>query len=106
VRLHRAGEHAPYTGLKPAGLDVGPVIPLAEQALQSGDVEELHRLLAADLHAELSHRLERCRKLAADQDASVAAAREYVEAMLGFQLYAHHVYQALHAEPHGEHEHG
>ena len=26
VRLHRAGEGAPYTGLKPAGLDVGPVI--------------------------------------------------------------------------------
>ena len=29
VRIHRAGEGAPYTGLKPAGLDVGPVIPLA-----------------------------------------------------------------------------
>ena len=28
VRLHRAGEGAPYTGLKPAGLDVGPVIPV------------------------------------------------------------------------------
>ena len=30
VRIHRAGEGAPYTGLKPAGLSVGPVIPLAE----------------------------------------------------------------------------
>ena len=29
VRVHRAGEGAPYTGLKPAGLDVGPVIPAA-----------------------------------------------------------------------------
>jgi hypothetical protein len=27
VRVHRAGEGAPYTGLKPAGLDHGPVIP-------------------------------------------------------------------------------
>ena len=27
VRVHRAGEGAPFTGLKPAGLDVGPVIP-------------------------------------------------------------------------------
>jgi hypothetical protein len=34
VRLHRAGEGAPYTGLKPAGLDVGPVIPVAEHGLQ------------------------------------------------------------------------
>ena len=32
VRLHRAGEGAAYTGLKPAGLDVGPVIPVAEKA--------------------------------------------------------------------------
>ncbi len=34
VRLHRAGEGAPYTGLKPAGLDVGPVIPVAEKAMR------------------------------------------------------------------------
>lgn len=30
VRIHRAGEGAPYTGLKPAGLDEGPVIPPGE----------------------------------------------------------------------------
>jgi hypothetical protein len=36
----------------------------------------------------------------------VTAAREYVEAMLGFQVYANHVYQALHTDPHGEHQHG
>ncbi|MEV7061727.1 DUF6448 family protein [Streptomyces collinus] len=30
VRVHRSGEGAPFTGLKPAGLDVGPVIPVAE----------------------------------------------------------------------------
>jgi hypothetical protein len=27
VRVHRAGEGAPYTGLKPAGRDLGPAIP-------------------------------------------------------------------------------
>lgn len=31
VRLHRAEEGAAYTGLKPAGLDEGPVIPVAEK---------------------------------------------------------------------------
>ena len=39
VRLHRAGEGAPYTGLKPAGLDVGPVIPAAEKAIEIGSPE-------------------------------------------------------------------
>ena len=37
VHVHRAGEGAAYTGLKPAGLDVGPVIPLAERAIATGD---------------------------------------------------------------------
>ena len=37
VRIHRAGEGAAFTGLKPAGLDVGPVIPLAETAIATGD---------------------------------------------------------------------
>ena len=34
VRLHRAGEGEPYTGLKPAGTDLGPVIPRADKALR------------------------------------------------------------------------
>src|SRR5690349_7161672 len=45
VRVHRAGEGAPYTGLKPAGLDHGPVIPVAERALETGSPDELVRLL-------------------------------------------------------------
>jgi hypothetical protein len=106
VRVHRAGEHAAYTGLKPAGLDVGPVIPLAEKATETGDVEEVYGLLAADLHTELTRRLDRVTRLAAGKDASVPAARAYVHAMLGFQVYANHVHQALHTDPHGEHSHG
>jgi hypothetical protein len=106
VRVHRAGEHAPYTGLKPAGLDVGPIIPLAEKAIETGDVEDVHRLLAADLHTELTRRLDQVNRLAAGRDRSVPEARAYVQAMLGFQVYANHVYQALHTDPHGEHSHG
>jgi hypothetical protein len=49
VRVHRAGEGAPYTGLKPAGLDPGPVLPLAEQAVATGDVQPVYELLAAEL---------------------------------------------------------
>ena len=41
VRVHRAGEGAPYTGLKPAGLSEGPVIPVAERALETGSGDEL-----------------------------------------------------------------
>lgn len=106
VRVHRAGEHAPYTGLKPAGLDVGPVIPLAEEAVATGEVDEVFQLLAADLRRQLTHRLERVNRLAGDRYASVPAARAYVEAMLGFEVYSNHVFHALHTDPHGEHGHG
>lgn len=39
VRVHRAGEGAPHTGLKPAGRDLGPAIPAADRALQEGSVD-------------------------------------------------------------------
>src|ERR1051326_7561606 len=36
VRIHRAGEGEPYTGLKPAGRDLEPAIPAADKAIESG----------------------------------------------------------------------
>lgn len=41
VRLHRAGEGAGFTGLKPAGRDLGPAIPAADKALRDANVEPL-----------------------------------------------------------------
>ena len=38
VRVHRAGEGAPFTGLKPAGRDLG-AIPAADEAVRLGSVE-------------------------------------------------------------------
>ncbi|MGH3464349.1 MAG: DUF6448 family protein [Kribbellaceae bacterium] len=102
VRVHRAGEGAPFTGLKPAGLSVGPVIPLAERAVEEGTVEHLADLLAGVLRNELRQRLDRVHDLAADRERSVEDARRYVEAMLGFEVYSHHVYEVLRAGPHHE----
>ncbi|RNM17051.1 DUF6448 family protein [Nocardioides pocheonensis] len=102
VRVHRAGEGAPYAGLKPAGLDVGPVIPLAERAVASGSAADVAEYLTGVLHDELKHRLEKVNTLAAAKDQSVPDARAYVEAMLGFQVYSHHLLQALHAPAHGD----
>jgi hypothetical protein len=102
VRIHRAGEGAPYTGLKPAGLDVGPVIPLAERAIETGSVEGVEEYLTRVLHDELTHRLENVNTLAAVMEESVSSARDYVEAMLGFQVYSHHLLQARHAPAHGD----
>lgn len=106
VRVHRAGEGAPYTGLKPSGLDVGPVIPLAEKAVEAGSAQGVADYLADILHSELTHRMEKVTALSAAKDRSVPDARAYVEAMLGFEVYSHHLLQALHAAAHGDAGHG
>ena len=99
VRVHRAGEGAPYTGLKPAGLDPGPVLPLAEQAVATGQVDAVYGLLAGELRRQLEGRLRRVGELAAFKDRSVDDARAWVEAMLGFEVYAHPPTPRCSAEP-------
>jgi Family of unknown function (DUF6448) len=69
---------------------------------------EVAEFLAGVLHEELSHRLERVTALATTQDRSVPDARAYVEAVLGFEVYSHHLFQAMRAAAHegGGHGHG
>ena len=105
VRLHRAGEGAAYTGLKPAGIPVSPVIPIAEQAVVTGSTEQLTAYLTRILQDELDERLGRVSALAADKDRSVPDARRYVETMLGFEVYSHSLLKALQAHD-GHHGQG
>jgi len=108
VRLHRAGEGAPYTGLKPAGLDEGPVIPIAEKAIETGSVEELKKTLMDFIATEVEKRFKHMQHLKIHADESVDMAREYVEAMLGLQVWSHKVYLTAMAQAHdkeGEHHH-
>jgi hypothetical protein len=95
VRVHRAGEGAPYTGLKPAGLPVGPVIPVAERAVATGDPTELIELLVGTLADEVRRRLDVVSARKQHAHDGVIAAREYVEAMLGLEVWAHHVYERV-----------
>lgn len=106
VRIHRAGEGAPYTGLKPAGLDEGPVIPIAEKAIETGSPDALIDVLTDTLRQEVQHRFDHIMHLRGHKPEEVARAREYVEAMLGLEVYSHQLYLAMKAHPHtGHHEH-
>ena len=104
VRVHRAGEGAPYTGLKPAGLDVGPVIPAAERALETGTAGELVALLSGTVDEQVRKRLAHAIELKGRTNGDLEANREYVEAMLGFQVWAHSVHKALMSHPHEAHD--
>lgn len=104
VRVHRAGEGAPYTGLKPAGLGHGPVIPVAEMGIEGGSPDQLKTLLAQHVRDEVQRRFDHLMELkpAAGQD--VEHAREYVEAMLGLEVWANNLYQAVLAPAHAGHD--
>jgi hypothetical protein len=107
VRLHRAGEKAPYTGLKPAGTDFGPAIPAAEKALESGTHDALVKLLSAELAREIAARLPHARdKRTATKEpatrAGVPAARERVSAELEFIGYVEGIHLAITGGRHAE----
>ena len=94
VRIHRAGENAPYTGLKPAGRDLGPAIPAADKALETGSDEALTQLLTEKVregvHSHFKEVVEK--KKFAPND--VAAGREYVEAYVVYIHYVESLYEA------------
>ena len=108
VRIHRAGEGAPFTGLKAAGLDVGPVIPAAERALESGSPQPLSDVLCGIVQQQIGERHRYAMRLKEHAGEGVAEARQYVEAMLGLQVWAHGVYRKVLTDPHartGAHAH-
>jgi Family of unknown function (DUF6448) len=109
VRIHRAGEAAPFTGLKPAGLDVGPVIPAAERALESGQADELAEVLCGEIREQVERRHAHALELRAHAEESIPQARAYITAMLGLQVWAHGVHRQVMADPHAHaegHAHG
>jgi hypothetical protein len=104
VRVHRAGEGAPFTGLKPAGTEVEPGIAAADQALERGSVDAAVELATRAVAQGIHERYEKAAAARAHKDESVAAGREYVEAYVGFI----HFVEGIHAmasatgSPHGE----
>lgn len=92
VRVHRAGEGAPYTGLKPAGLDWGPVVRRAEHAVETGSPDEVTSFLLHAVEHALHERFEQAMAKKSFDVNDVPAARAFVQAQLGFVLWAHGLY--------------
>jgi len=92
VRIHRAGEGAPYTGLKP-GEAVDPAVALADDALDTGSVDKLVDVLTGALADGIRERFQRAGEARKHADDSVAAGREFVKA---YVVFTHYV-EGLHA---------
>jgi hypothetical protein len=94
VRTHRAGEGAGFTGLKPAGRDLGPAIPAADRALASGNVDPLVRLVVDRSRDGLVDRFEAARAARKFPANDVARGREYVERYVAFIHYVEGLHEA------------
>jgi hypothetical protein len=101
VRLHRAGEGAPYTGLQPAGRDLGPAIPLADAAVASGSDAEVTALLADAVTHGVRERLAALRQKRGFARGDLAAGRAYVADYVAFIHYVEAVHTAATASNRG-----
>jgi hypothetical protein len=102
IRLHRAGEGAPYTGIKDEAVE--PLAAMADQTLASGSAEELIGMVSQHLAAAIRERFNRVVVAGKNKDKNVAAGREYVEAYVTYLHYVEGVHVAIAAAGghHGE----
>jgi hypothetical protein len=92
VRVHREGEGAPYTGLKPAGMDPGPAIPAADKALATGDPGPLLSLINRKVHEGIHRYYTEARERKAHAKESVEAGRAYVQAYVPYLHFVERLY--------------
>jgi hypothetical protein len=97
VRVHRAGEGAPYAGLKPAGTELGPAVEEADKALDSGSIEKVVKLVTDEAAAGIHRRFAEAREKQAHAEHNVEAGREFVEAYVEYVHYVEGLHQAAQA---------
>ena len=91
VRIHRAGEGAPYAGLKDE--PVAPIVALADGALASGSPDDMIAKVTGHAAGAIREKFAKAQEARKHKDDSVAAGREYVAA---YVAYVHYV-EGLHA---------
>lgn len=116
VRVHRAGEGAPYTGLKPAG-SAEDIVKKLDHAVEKGEIKEVAEMIAGHAEHSIHGKFEELMELKKTADQSVEKGRAYVAAYVTFMHYVEGVKSAVHgggqhggqpeprAEKRAEHKH-
>ncbi len=103
VRIHRAGEGAPFTGLKP-GEAIEPIVAAADQSLETGNSDDLVKQVTDEVTAGILKRFKEVVEKKKHVDDSVPAGRKYVAAYVEFTHYVEGLYQKAVSE--ADHHHG
>jgi len=93
VRVHRAGEGAAYTGLKPAGT-IEPPVAAADQAIENGELQGLAKVIFERTETGLHRQFDEVMAKKKYNPSDVAAGRAYASAYVEFVHYAERLYEA------------
>ena len=91
VRVHRAGEGAPYTGLKDEPVE--RIVAMADKALAEGSAEAMIGRMSGHMAEAIREKFDKALAAKQKKDGSVEAGREFVEA---YVLYVHTI-EGIHA---------
>lgn len=98
VRLHRAGEGAPFTGITDE--PVPHVIVMADGALAEGSADDMIGHIGERLAKAIREKFDRAAAAAAHQHDSVEAGREFVAAYVAYVHYVEGIHTAMMAGGH------
>jgi hypothetical protein len=86
VRLHRAGEGEPFTGIKPTS-EIEPIIVVADAALTSGKSDALVKELQSGVAEGVQTRWAAASAAKVHREESIELGRKYVEAYVAYVHY-------------------
>jgi hypothetical protein len=93
VRLHRSGEGEPYTGLKPAGAEIAPIISVLDTAIESGKAVPLLTKFPVGARADIEERFRQVVARKKFDVNNVEAGRDFVKLYVTFIHYVEHLYE-------------
>jgi hypothetical protein len=93
VRVHRAGEGAPYTGLKPAG-QIEPPVAAADKAIATGKLDEVARLVSTRVEKGLHKHFEQVLARKKYDPDNLEAGRAFANAYVEYVHYVERLYDA------------
>ncbi len=102
VRIHRAAEGAPYTGIKPHGTPVEPSVDAADKAIETGKIGELIKNMQGAISGEIRKKYNDVMLKKKHMNDSVTAGREYVQSYIRFTHYIEALDRAASAHEHHE----
>ena len=94
VRLHREGEGAPFTGLKPAG-SASKIVVMADDALAKGDINDLSEKLSSHMQHIINEKFNRVLESSKTKDNSITEGRQYVAAYVEYTHYLETVHGVI-----------